>query len=530
MLKRLLIFFSIDDNSRAIKKFYKSNFSFTQNSREKVLIEAFQVPSNEISVIHFLAALKISKDISPIGYYLFSGSYFSKLKLKIRFRFSPLRIAGVKKLIILHATQKSMKQFENISYNLINRIKSNSEFEDLTVDEIILGDLIYDYYLNTENVHTINIHKADLSTYVAEFIFYLRKFRLILERYDIEAILVSHCVYRWGIPVRLGIANNIKVFQITGESAYLVSKSNPFAYTDFETYPEKFLRLPANIQEEGIKEAKLRLERRFGGEVGVDMPYSSESAFKSNLQDQTNKNSAIVSSNRIKVLIAIHDFYDSPHPFGKNLYPDIYLWLDALKDLALKVNYDWYIKTHPDIAGNGEMILKEFCSRNKEFTILSPKTSHHEIINQGINFALTVYGTIAMEYPLLGVPVINASKKNPHTAYNFSVTPKNVYDFEKLILNLEDFSHEISKNEIFEYYFMHHIHKVDSLLFKNYDLYLQDIGGYKNSTTISVYRYYTNSSNRLESSNTVSAFLNFIKSGEERLQLAHLAEKKDFLK
>ena len=93
-----------------------------------------------------------------------------------------------------------------------------------------------------------------------------------------------------------------------------------------------------------------------------------------------------------------------------------------------------------------EMCLKEFCSRNKEFTILSPKTSHHEIINQGINFALTVYGTIAMEYPLLGVPVINASKKNPHAAYNFSVTPKNVYDFEKLILNLEDFYKNISCN------------------------------------------------------------------------------------
>ena len=262
----------------------------------------------------------------------------------------------------------------------------------------------------------------------------------------------------------------------------------------------------------------------------MDMPYSSESAFKSNLQDQTNKNLAIANSNRIKVLIAIHDFYDSPHPFGKNLYPDIYLWLEALKDLASKVNYDWYIKTHPDIAGNGEVILKEFCSRNKGFTILSSKTSHHEIINQGINFALTVYGTIAMEYPLLGVPVINASIKNPHIAYNFSVSPKDVFEFEKLVLNLENFSHEIPKNEIFEYYFMHHIHKVDSLLFKNYDLYLQDMGGYKNSTTISVYRYYIHSSNKLESNITIRAFLNFISSGEERLQLAHFIEKKDFSK
>jgi hypothetical protein len=530
LLERLLIFFSLDDNSRAIKKFYKANFSFSQKSSKKVLIEAFQVPSNEISIIHFLAALKISKDITPIGYYLFSGSYFSRIKLKLRFQFSPLKIAGVKKLIILNATLESRKQLEKFSNDLIKGVNSNSELEDLMVDGVVLGDLIYDYYLNTENAHTIEIHKKNLISYISEFIFYLRKFESILEKYDIEAILVSHCVYRWGIPVRVGIAKNIKVFQITGESAYLVSKSNPFAYTDFESYPRNFLRLPTNVQEEGIKEASLRLERRFRGEVGVDMPYSSESAFKSKLQDQKIERIVIAKSNRIKILIAIHDFYDSPHPFGKNLYPDIYLWLEALKVLASKVNYDWYIKTHPDIAGNGEAILKEFCLKNKEFTILSPKTSHHEIINQGINFALTVYGTIAMEYPLLGVPVINASTKNPHVAYNFSLSPRDVSEYEELILNLENLSCNIPKNEIFEYYYMHHIHKVDSLLFKNYDLYLKDMGGYKTSTTILVYKYYIDSSNRLESSATIRAFSNFISSGEERLQLEHFHGKEDYSK
>jgi hypothetical protein len=104
----------------------------------------------------------------------------------------------------------------------------------------------------------------------------------------------------------------------------------------------------------------------------------------------------------------------------------------------------------------------------------------------------------------------------------------NVFDFENVILNLDNYKHEVPKNEVYEYYFMHHIHKVDSLLFENYDLNLQDSCGYKNSTTISVYRYFTSSSNKLKPQEIIGAFVNFISSGDERLQLAHFVEKKDF--
>ena len=104
----------------------------------------------------------------------------------------------------------------------------------------------------------------------------------------------------------------------------------------------------------------------------------------------------------------------------------------------------------------------------------------------------------------------------------------NVFDFENVILNLDNYKHEIPKNEVCEYYFMHHIHKVDSLLFENYDLYLQDSCGYKNSTTISVYRYFTSSSNKLKSQEIIGTFVNFISSGDERLQLDRFVERKDF--
>jgi hypothetical protein len=106
----------------------------------------------------------------------------------------------------------------------------------------------------------------------------------------------------------------------------------------------------------------------------------------------------------------------------------------------------------------------------------------------------------------------------------------NVFDFENVILNFANYKHEVPKNELYEHYLVHNIHKVDSLLFENYDLNLQHSCGYKNSTTISVYRFFTSSSNKLKSQEITGAFENFISSGDERLQLAYFVEKKDFSK
>ena len=55
--------------------------------------------------------------------------------------------------------------------------------------------------------------------------------------------------------------------------------------------------------------------------------------------------------------------------------------------------------------------------------LLQKNLSHNRIISKGIKCVLTTYGSIAHEYPLFGIPVINAGE-NPHSGYNFSINPK----------------------------------------------------------------------------------------------------------
>ena len=82
---------------------------------------------------------------------------------------------------------------------------------------------------------------------------------------------------------------------------------------------------------------------RFSGKIGVDMHYSNKSAYTN-----VYKQKLIKKSEKIKILIATHCFFDSPHSYGKNIFPDFYEWLDYLGKISNKTDYDWYIKLHPN--------------------------------------------------------------------------------------------------------------------------------------------------------------------------------------
>jgi hypothetical protein len=210
------------------------------------------------------------------------------------------------------------------------------------------------------------------------------------------------------------------------------------------------------------------------GEVGVDMYYSSQSAFVR----KENKR-VLRESSRIKILIAVHCFFDAPHPYGKNLFPDLYEWMTFLGKMSEKTDYDWYLKTHPDYLPANTPILEQFLNKYPKFTKIDHRTSHLQLVDDGLDFVLTVYGTVGFEYAVLGVPVINASTCNPHIRYNFNIHPRTVEEYENILLNLRNQKLDIDVNQVYEYYFMRFINNTDNWLFESYNGFLEKIGGYK---------------------------------------------------
>jgi hypothetical protein len=145
-----------------------------------------------------------------------------------------------------------------------------------------------------------------------------------------------------------------------------------------------------------------------------------------------------------------------------------------------------------------EELIKELFKGLENVQVLPLDISHHTIIKKGIDVALTVHGTIGMEYPLLGIPVINASLGNPHSAFDFSVTPRDVAEYENLILNLENELPKIGEDSPHAYYFMKFIYERKNWMYPSHEAYLQEVGGYRGGNSKEPYRHFPSSTARFD--------------------------------
>jgi len=472
---------------RALNSFPKNSVS---RSDHLLLIEAFQVPTNRLGLSIFTPVAEAHFGALPVAYSMGKKSKISFFKNQIQFKFSIEKLFGCSKIWNLTASVSSV-EYLLIATQLINRVTDKSAFEALRYKEICIGDLVYDSYLRQYNKATLDLQDPKLIECLALNLQYFDQFYYKFKEGKIAAVCVSHTVYTEGIPARIAGSFDVPAFQVTGENIYLIDSVNTHAYTGFKSYPELYKDLPKNIQFIGTQIAENRLKLRLSGEVGIDMYYSNASAYTS----YRTSGKLLDNNNKLKILVAIHDFYDSPHSYGNNFYPDFYEWLVALSKIAKQTDYSWYIKTHPDVQVDSRLILSEFTKQNLEFKILSADTSHHQIIEEGINLCLTVFGTISLEYSYLGVPVMNASRNNPHFRYDFCITPETAEEYETKLLNLKLLTFKNDRESILEYYFMHNVYNLKSWLFLDYERYICDIGGIINCHSWKSFGYFLNNKN-----------------------------------
>ena len=420
---------------------------------------------------------------------------------------------GSKGLIVPSLNKSMIEETDKIFNEKIHFVKSKDQLENLTIYGIIFGDLVYDYYLNYYKESQIDINSSKFRQHLRYCIKCVVFWKHFMQNNNIKAINVSHTVYTNAIPLRVAIDCGIASFQTNAHDVYRLSNKNYFAYLNFKEYREIFKNLPRSNQIKGMSKAKEKLQSRFSGEVGVDMVYSKKSAYGENLEFRL-----IRKSPNLKILVAPHCFFDSPHPYGNNLFPDVQEWLKELIDISKKTNYDWYVKTHPDFIQETKDVVDEFFKNIPNFTILPSNASHNQIIEEGINFALTIYGTIGFEYAAQNLPVINASLNNPHIAYDFNINPKSRKEYRSILMSLEDVKHEIHVNDVYEYYYMKHIHPSKNWLFDDYDVMLDYFGGYYGQFTSQVYNYWIERWSKEKHEEILSTLSKFIDSNWYHLE------------
>ena len=472
-----------------------------KESKTKILIEFNHWNNHHISNSYMAEALSRVYNAEKIGILNqslinqdLSYNFIKKIKwiLGIIFsikNFGIYKSFGVNKFVRPFITHEIKKKTQKIINKKFYKISSLRSLERFRIDGILIGDLIYDSFLKHYKLPTIDLNSKIFRKYFYESILLYHFWKKYFKDNNISAVVVNHGVYLCALPARIACQNKINSFVVNNSKIFRLSNKNFYVSSEQKYFNEIKKNLSKKNIDMGIIEAKRRINLRLRGKVGVDMPYSSKSAFRKSI---TIKKNIIKKNKKLKILVAAHSFSDSPHLLGDNFFPDFYIWLNFLGKISKETNYDWYIKYHPnfiDYFDKTTDIVNKFVEKYKNFTLVPSNCTHYYLKSRGIDVVLTCYGTIAFEYPLIGMPAINASKNNPHANYNFSVTPDNIHSYKKKILNLgKAKQYKINKNEIYTYYFLKNIYHSNNWLHDDFGKYIESIGGFTRQFNHLVYK------------------------------------------
>lgn len=390
---------------------------------------------------------------------------------------------GVKEFIYPQS-KKNINLKKKLMNSFIKRVKDLNQLQYFSFGNILIGDLIYDTYLknNYDLVPTISIKDKKfnifLDSFFELFVFWVEYFK----NNKVKAVISSHSCYSLAVPLRIANSKKIETFVLSKEYLRRVKNNLLFQNSESKYYKTLFSKISKKKKAKLISEARRRIKDRIKGNYSGDYIYMTKSPFKNKLIKIRKKK-----VNKLKVLLATHDYVDAPHALGFHVFPDFYTWFKSTCDIASETNFEWYVKTHPRFYGKAfksldheRLVTKKILEKYPNIKLLPQDISHNEILNKGINAVISVTGTISMDYALFNVPSILASSSNPFLNYNFSIHSKNYNDYKQKILNLPKIikKNKIIKKEVYEFYAMKNIYFSKDWIFKDMYNLAKEIGGF----------------------------------------------------
>ena len=466
-------------NSEIINKFINHNISVFKKKKksEDIFLLEFNgwqgVQIANSYLVNSIPSIKNCRIVAFESYRIFQKTKFFLLQnikwffgslFKIR-NFGIYKSFGTDKFIFEKKNFKIQNQAKIITNKFFSKITKKRDLENFYIKNIWIGDLIYDSYLKKYGEPTINFKdkkfKIFFASCIENFLFWDDYFKLN----KVKGVATTHGVYTHAIPIRIAVKKDIPAYVCSDKTIFRINKKT----CSFEKkrsgvemqnvyFRELFNKLSISDKRIGHQKGKLFLKNIINEKTRHIYDYT---------KNKNNVNKFFFKKNNLpKIVIFIHSFADSPHARGKNLFPDLYEWLNYLSKIAPQTNYDWYIKPHPNYSHEIHHI-NDFVKKNPFIKKIDPGAGNLALVNQGLKYVLTVNGSCASELPYLGVKVVNASINNPHIKYNFSISPKNINAYKKTILNLKNIKLNYSKNELYEYHYMNQYYFIGNYIYNN---------------------------------------------------------------
>ena len=316
-----------------------------EKSNSQILVEFNAFHSDHIILSYLSNYLSKKYKSKIVGFYnfslLISELHYGLIKsLKwslskfIKYRnFSIYQSFGVSDIFRPKISKNQQTKALKIFKIKFNKIKSNKDIYKFEINKIPFGDLIYDTYLKRFYVPTINVKDKNFKNFLLEFIELILFWEEYFENNNVKAVVGVHAQYSYGVVHRIAVFKN-KICLLHAEGKiFKITKKYLFQHNEFKFYRDKFNKLSSNYKKQALKMGHKVFINRIKGATGAKSghTYISHSSF-STLKKKT-KN-VLKQNNKLNILIATQDFFDSINGYGKSLFSDIYEWMEFCGKLS----------------------------------------------------------------------------------------------------------------------------------------------------------------------------------------------------
>lgn len=334
--------------------------------------------------------------------------------------------------------------------HLLETYSDPDKFVELTIDNVLIGDLVYDTCLRFYERTTFDeitdelIHMLE----IAVNIYY--NFKLFLKENKVKMLLNSYVGYvQHAITVRVCLAEGIPVQSIASDFYVLQEINNDFPW---HVYNHTLFSKDKEIKPQYLEAAKDQLNKRFSGVNDAATTYMRQSAYGDDTVSPELQQ--LFSKTKRNVVLFAHEFTDCPHINRALLFRDLYQHFKETV-LALKDQKDTtlFVKVHPGGTKQSKDAIFQFIESldAENVEILPLEVNNSQLIKLKPDMIASYRGSVGLEMAYFGIPAI-LLYDNYYTEFDFVHTCKSVEEYFAILKGEKEFEVTFDKNQLYSFY------------------------------------------------------------------------------
>ncbi len=443
-------------------------FHYDENSRNYVdfLNRIWKVQEDRTHDNKILIPFENRHEMSQIIYAYCANHYAEKFNAEICsfFRWgtdcenaSPImkeiyKSFNVECLIDTTLNEKQQNEANELCDSIWKNLYTWEDWRKIKVYGICFGTTIIRHLLRVQ-IPSFDLRDLNMYTFLKEVVQVIVFWHQYVSNNNIKVIFLSDGVTWDGYIRDIAVTKEIPTYALNCKMAKM--RLDYYDGMPYRYFKQMWGQLTELEQIYGIQWAKKHIKERLnGGTEDVRCVDKKSFAFA----EPKNNMRVLDDNNKIKVMICPHIFEEDCYYCGEQIFDNNYFeWLCHLGELSKSTpNYDWYLKMHPSSSRRDYVIIDMILQRYPHITKIPSNISPLQLRDEGIKYALTVYGSIGHEYPEIGIQVINAGY-NPHSTFDFTWNPKTKEEYDNMILNLDKLEEKKDEEGLYQFYSLNYL-------------------------------------------------------------------------